>query len=378
MSRLQSLQTAVKPVTDFLSSEENVRRLRQDKAANAAFLRRDFGIGPEQIEALFAFAKWNYECGDYGVAAECLYHYRLLSADPAKNLMALWGRLSADVLLQDFSAAMDDLLRLKELIDLDAAAPLPAPAEAEASAGAEGAAGAGAGASSSSSSAASAQVARSLQSRAWLMHAALFVCFNHENGLNALADLYLSDRYASALTLCAQHLLRYLVVALVVNRRRRAALKDAVRIVSQEAYEYSDPVTEFVRLLFVESDFAGAQRALAEAEKVLDGDFFLAAAKPAFVEQARAFLFEAYCRVHARIDLDDLATQLGLDRDATETWIVHLIRGARLDARIDSSEGTVIIANRGQSEEDAFLERAKTLSLRTFSLSNTLLSVLRG
>ena len=44
-------------------------------------------------------------------------------ADPAKNLMALWGRLSADVLLQDFSAAMDDLLRLKELVELDAAAP---------------------------------------------------------------------------------------------------------------------------------------------------------------------------------------------------------------------------------------------------------------
>lgn len=366
-------------MTDFLSSEENVRRLRQDKAANAAFLRRDFGVGPEQIDALFSFAKWNYECGDYGVAAECLYHFRLLSADPAKNLAALWGRLCADILLQDSAAAMDDLLRLKELVDIDAAAPIHQGAEGkEADDGKEPGGGAAGSSSPPSSSAASAQVARSLQSRSWLMHAALFVCFNHENGLNALADLYLSDRYAAALTLCAQHLLRYLVVALVVNRRRRAALKDAVRIVASEAYEYADPVTEFVRLLFVESDFDGAQRALAEAEKVLDADFFLAAAKPAFVEQARAFLFESYCRVHARIDLDHLAGQLGLDRDATETWIVHLIRGARLDARIDSSEGTVIIAKQGQSEEDAFFDRAKALSLRTFSLSNTLLGVLRG
>ncbi len=52
-------------------------------------------------------------------------------------------------------------------------------------------------------------------------------------------------------------------------------LKDIVRIVRQEAYEYSDPVTEFVRALYIDFDFEEAQRQLSRAEEILRSDFFL-------------------------------------------------------------------------------------------------------
>ncbi len=55
---------------------------------------------------------------------------------------------------------MEDLLKLKEALDLDTFAP----------------------------------VAKQLQQKAWLMHWSLFVFFNHENGLNALIDLFMQDR----------------------------------------------------------------------------------------------------------------------------------------------------------------------------------------
>jgi len=51
----------------------------------------------------------------------------------------------------------------------------------------------------------------------------------------------------------APHLLRYLAAAVVVTRRRRQALKELVRVVQQEGYEYSDPITEevgFIRMEF--------------------------------------------------------------------------------------------------------------------------------
>ncbi len=38
--------------------------------------------------------------------------------------------------------------------------------------------------------------------------------------------------------------------------------------------------------------------------QVLDGDFFLVAAKDAFMEAARQFLFENYCRLH-QVGCDD-------------------------------------------------------------------------
>ncbi|WP_289490507.1 hypothetical protein, partial [Klebsiella pneumoniae] len=149
--------SAVKPITDFLSDEDHVKLLKQDKTQNQTFLQKEFGIGPEQVDALYHFAKWNFECGNYSAAAEYLYHYRTLSTHPERTIASLWGKVAADVLLQEFGSAMDDVLKLKEMLDVDTFAP----------------------------------VAKQLQQKAWLMHWSLFVFFNHENGLNALIDLFM-------------------------------------------------------------------------------------------------------------------------------------------------------------------------------------------
>ena len=36
-------------------------------------------------------------------------------------------------------------------------------------------------------------------------------------------------------------------------------MKDLIRVIEQEAYEYSDPITQFLECLFVRYDFEGAQ-----------------------------------------------------------------------------------------------------------------------
>ena len=56
--------------------------------------------GPDQVDALYHFAKWNFECGNYSAAAEYLYHYRTLSTHPERTIASLWGKVAADVLLQ--------------------------------------------------------------------------------------------------------------------------------------------------------------------------------------------------------------------------------------------------------------------------------------
>lgn len=344
VQRLRTLDAQVKPITEFLSNEENVKLLKQDKTQNMTFLQKEFSIGPDEVDALYHFAKWNFECGNYSAASEYLYHYRTLSTHPERNISALWGKVAADVLLQDFESGMDDLLKLKELLDLDTFAP----------------------------------VAKQLQEKAWLMHWALFVFFNHENGLNALIDLFLQDRYITAIQLTAQHLLRYLSVAVVINKRRRNVLKDLIRVIQQEQYEYTDPITEFLRCLFVDFDFDGAQEKLAQCEAVLDGDFFLVATKDAFMEAARQFLFETYCRIHQAIEIKSLSEKLGMDIEATEKWIVNLIRNARLNARIDSKAGTVVIQTETLSAYEQLLEKSRGLSLRTFGLANTVVGMLRA
>ncbi|PWZ13021.1 Eukaryotic translation initiation factor 3 subunit E [Zea mays] len=74
-------------------------------------------IGPDQIEAL--------------------YHER--------NVSALWGKLAAEILMQNWDLALEELNRLKEIIDSkNFSSPL-----------------------------------NQLQNRIWLMHWALFIFFNH-------------------------------------------------------------------------------------------------------------------------------------------------------------------------------------------------------
>ncbi len=71
-----AVQAQAESIVAFLSNEGHVKQLKQDKAYNLAFLQEAFQIGPLQIDALFHYAKFQFDCGNYSVAAEFLYHYR--------------------------------------------------------------------------------------------------------------------------------------------------------------------------------------------------------------------------------------------------------------------------------------------------------------
>lgn len=45
---------------------------RQDRSFNLQFLKEEFDIGAEQIEALYQFAKFQFDCGNYSMASELL------------------------------------------------------------------------------------------------------------------------------------------------------------------------------------------------------------------------------------------------------------------------------------------------------------------
>lgn len=61
-------------------------------------MQENFGIGPEQVETLFDYAKCIYECGDYEAAGELLHQYCTYSVDPPKLLAAMWGKLASEIL----------------------------------------------------------------------------------------------------------------------------------------------------------------------------------------------------------------------------------------------------------------------------------------
>jgi translation initiation factor 3 subunit E len=164
----------------------------------------------------------------------------------------------------------------------------------------------------------------------------------------------------------------------VVGKKSTAAYSaEARRLLKNLVYviqdcEYTDPIVEFVNCLIVKFDFDSAQVKLGECERVLSNDFFLCHQTDLFMEEARVFVFENYCRIHNKIDLRALGEKLAMDQVQAERWIVDLIRNADLDAKIDADEGCVIMGGTPQSIYEQVMDRTRDLNLRSATLTQNL------
>lgn len=63
-----------------------------------------------------------------------------------------------------------------------------------------------------------------------------------------------------------------------------------------------------------------------------------------------------------------LASKLNMNPDEAECWIVNLIRNARLDAKIDSKLGHVVMGAQPLSPYQQLLEKVDSLSVRSEAL----------
>jgi translation initiation factor 3 subunit E len=232
---------------------------------------------------------------------------------------------------------------------------------------------------------------QSLYSRAWLIHWSLFVYFNHSTGRALLLETFLTPTYLNTIQSATPWILRYLSVAAVLARsassgsgRSRYSLREVVKIVQMEEYQYADPVTRFLNELYVQFDFEAAQRELVLAEAVVADDFFLTNFRDDFLDNARYLISEAYCRIHQRIDIgsvmfyvaievyqrihSDLSTRLNLSPEEGEKWIVNLIRDTRMgaDAKIDLEKVCQVVAVALQIHD--FLSRMSSKSTAQFCL----------
>ncbi|MCJ1482667.1 eukaryotic translation initiation factor 3 subunit E [Schaereria dolodes] len=342
LQRLALFAEETGKIDELLSDDTVVSNLRSDKVANLKFLEQQHGVTIEMVDMLYDYGRFQYSCGSYQNAAERLDQFRILSTDNDKAASANWGKLAADILTTNWEIVMEEVNKVKESIDTKLFNnPLA-----------------------------------QLQHRTWLIHWSLFPFFNYEPARDIICEMFFSPAFINTIQTNCPWILRYLAAAVITNRSRsrntgqyQKQLKDLVRIVRQEGYEYNDPITDFIKALYIDFDFEEAQKKLLEAEEVLRGDFFLVAAADPFVEAARHLISESYCKIHQRIDIKDLSARLGLNQDEGEKWIVNLIRDTRVDAKIDYKDGTVVMNHPPQSVYQQVIERTKGGFFRTQVLS---------
>ncbi|KAJ2253214.1 eukaryotic translation initiation factor 3 subunit E [Coemansia sp. RSA 455] len=267
-----------------------------------------------------------------------LFHFSILSTDPELTLSAMWGKLASEILLGNWEVAYEDMFKLRETID----------------------------------KAHFKDQSELLQQRSWLLHWSLFVFFNHAKGRDGIVDTFLLPQYISTIQNSCPWILRYLTAAVVTNRRRRNMMQELVKIIEQVSHSYRDPVTEFVEALYVDFDFDRAAAKLEQCEDVLKKDFFLTVAFDDFVENARFFFAEVYCRIHKRIDLAGLTRRLNMKQEEGEKWIVKLIRDTRMDAKVDFKDNSVIMNPTYNPVYQQVIERTKALVFRSQVLNNAI------
>lgn len=338
LQRLSLFTEETSQIDELLSDDSVVSNLRSDKVANLKFLEQQHSVTIEMVDMLYDYGRFQYSCGSYGNAAHLLDQFRILSTDNDKATSATWGKLACEILTTNWEVVMEEVNKVKESIDTKLFNnPLA-----------------------------------QLQHRTWLIHWTLFPFFNYEPARDLITELFFSAPFINTIQTNCPWILRYLAAAVITNRSRtrntgqyQKQLKDLIRVARQEGYEYNDPVTDFVKALYIDFDFEEAQKKLGAAEEVLNGDFFLSSTAEAFVEAARHLISESYCKIHQRIDIKcvsrflsdtrmaiyhttnvrsrDLSARLGLNQDEGEKWIVNLIRDTRMDGKLDYQEGTVLM-----------------------------------
>ncbi|XP_017471588.1 PREDICTED: eukaryotic translation initiation factor 3 subunit E [Rhagoletis zephyria] len=335
LATLKQLQNEVAPImkaTDILKNGESMK----DSKTFVNALQKDYNFKVEHLESAYKLAKYLYECGNYQESTSYLYFCLIVMSPNDKNyLNVLWGKLAAEILTLNWNTALEDLTRLRDYIDN-----------------------------------ANFSTIQALQQRTWLIHWSVLVFFNHPKGRDLIIDMFLyKPLYLNAIQTMCPHIMRYLATAVIINRTRRNALKDLIKVIQQESYTYRDPITEFLECLYVNFDFEGARLKLHECQTVILNDFFIVACLNEFVEDARLMIFETFCRIHQCITISMLADKLNMKANEAECWIVNLIRNARLNAKIDSKLGHVVMGTQPLSPYQQLVEKIDSLSMRSEHLA---------
>jgi len=332
----RNLQDETRPLLEMFQDPKVSHEIQNSRDAKTLqqYLASHHNFKPEWVDTCYNYAKCLYEIGTYEDASEYLYFHRILCSPSDPNyLNGLWGKLASDILMQKWDQALEDLKRLQQHID-------------ESTFGSS---------------------LQTLQQRTWLIHWSLFVFFNHAKGRDLIIELFLYQKqYLNAIQTTCPWILRYLSTAVVINKNsRRNVMLDLVKVIQEESYTYKDPITSFIEDLYVNFNFDGAQQKLRQCEEVLESDFFLVSCLNDFIENSRLMIFETFCRIHQCISITMLAEKLNMSPNEAEKWIVNLIRQAKLDAKIDSQQGHVVMGTQTTSPYQQLIEKTKALSFRS-------------
>jgi len=352
LEKVQSAQQKALPLLRILENEDDLTKIKACKTIQE--ITDNFtDLEPDCLDMLWEYARLLFDCGNYELTSILLKHYKSLMKDSQepdrpvteKQFWAIWGSLASNILHCQWEDAANNVQQMDATLE---------------------------------SNSMKMSKTELVTQKAWLLHWAIWVIFKSEKGSQKemkLEDLVLVEKNLSVMSIACPHLFRYVAACLILHKRLKHMVKDTVAIINYECSEanaaYKDPITKFITALYIDMDFDEAQKQLKKCKQVLEVDYFLQDSWEDFEENARLLIFETYCRIHQCINIQMLASRINMKPEEAELWIVKLIQSAKLDARIDSEKGRILMSKQPPNVYQQVVERTKNLAFRsTMILSN--------
>ncbi|CDW72405.1 UNKNOWN [Stylonychia lemnae] len=285
----------------LLNNHQEFQKLRSDREFTLEKLQEDKGIQLQDCKKLFAYAKLQYEAGEYKSAEKYLFHLKEILTQEQQTqiefvLQVFWGLLSSEILLQREKQTVENttLRKLKEFIEKLQQEQVHSYQE-------------------------------SMSHKAWLLHQILVYSFSN-NYTDLFADI-LTNRavygtvFLNIIQIKSQYLLRYLVASLLLKREVDELLETALPIILQEKDQYSDVFTEFIEALYEDFDFDRAQSLVQKIAEEAQNDLLLKNFATQLQNQAGLLVYEVKSQIYKSVDLSQLAADTGKDH----TEALHLL-----------------------------------------------------
>lgn len=284
INELVPLNESTKETLNILCSKEIQSNLKQNKIENRELIKTR-GIDDDKILELYKFGKLQYNRGDYVMASDLLNNFKLLSINQDLILKATCGKFISDILSGDIEEAKNEMINLRDVID---------------NRNYQGSS------------------IDQLKLRNWLIHNSLFIFFN-ENDLKKqsingninlqllnMNEIFLSSSYISTIEASCPWILRYIISSVLYTKDFKR-LKDIIKAVEIENYEYNDPFTNLIQNLFIDFKFNKLNEILNNIEILIEIDFFINhLSKDEFINNIIELIIRSVLKIYKKLSINQL------------------------------------------------------------------------
>jgi hypothetical protein len=255
-----SLKESAQKTLDVILSAEFKDKIKNMKGAD---IQSEYDISDEEKQAVFEYARYLYDTGDYKAAEESLSSY-VRSCKSNHFLSCYWGLLDIYILTQNKKKSQDTYKELSSFITKEKT-----------------------------------QEAEKIAAKNMLLNTSLFL-FDKSSPKFVLNSFRDNEHVLGSGSI---HLLRYYIVVALLSHNFDVLSGSILPLIKSDSYRYRDAFTCFVEKLLEDFDYEGSLKLIPEMQGVCKFDYFLSDCQAEIGQAAEQLVVSTFAMIYSHDDV---------------------------------------------------------------------------